>query len=177
VEPVVNSVPSSQPVQIQPAAEVVQPDSVPPATVVPKPAQVKRTLLQIAAPSSVTVGQQFSLDIKISEVKDLANAPFVLTFDPVFVDFVAISEGAFLKKDGKPTVFSSKSDSAGGTVTVTLGQVAGNDGVSGGGMLATVSFRAKNKGPASFAFKNTAFTSSSGSALNVLPFSTAVDIR
>ena len=43
--------------------------------------------------------------------------------------------------------------------------------------LAVASFRAKNQGPASFAFRNAAFTTSYGAALNILPFSTAVDIR
>lgn len=170
--------PQPQPVQQQPAPVVIPPVPVVlPAAVVPAPAPVQRSLLQIAAPSSVTVGKQFSLDIKISDVKDLANAPFVLTYDPIFVDFVAINEGAFMKKDGKATVFSSKTDSAAGTVTVTLGRTAGTGGLSGGGTLVTALFRAKNQGPASFAFRNSAFTSSYGSALNILPFSTAVDIR
>lgn len=141
------------------------------------PAPAPRSLLQIAAPSSVTVGQSFSIDIKISDVKDLANAPFVLTYDPVFVDFVSASEGSFMKKDGKKTVFSSMADSAGGTVTVSLKRAAGNEGVSGAGILASASFRAKNQGPASFAFRNSAFTSAYGVVLNILPFSTAVDIR
>ena len=143
----------------------------------PTPAPPPRSLLQIAAPSSATVGQQFSLDIKVSDVNDLANAPFVLTYDPVFVDFVSVSEGLFLKKDGKPTTFNSKTDSAAGTLAVTLGRTPGNGGVAGSGILATVTFRAKNQGPASFAFRNAVFTSSYSAALNVLPFSTAVDIR
>ena len=141
------------------------------------PAPASRSLLQIAAPSSTQVGQQFSIDIKISDVKDLANAPFVLSYDPVFVDFISITEGPFLKKDGKQTVFSSKADSASGAVTVTLKRAPGNEGVSGAGILATASFRAKNQGPASFAFRNAAFTSSYSASLNILPFSTAVDIR
>jgi general secretion pathway protein D len=140
-------------------------------------APIQRSLLQIAAPSSVTVGKQFNLDIKISDVKDLANAPFVLSYDPIFVDFVSISEGTLMKKDGAATTFSSKADNASGTVTVTLVRAPGSSGVSGGGTLATASFRAKNQGPASFAFRNAAFTSAFGAALNILPFSTAVDIR
>jgi general secretion pathway protein D len=170
-------VPPVQPVQKQPEPVVTQPVPVPPAALVPAPASVQRSLLQIAAPSSVTVGQQFSLDIKISDVTDLASAPFVLTYDPIFVDFVAISEGTFMKKDGKPTTFSSMFNSAAGTVTVKSGRTAGNSGVSGGGTLATASFKAKNQGPASFTFRSAAFTTSNGSALNILPFSTAVDIR
>ena len=171
-------VPAGTTSQIQPAATIAPTTTATPAnSLIPAPAPVQRSLLQIAAPSSVSVGQQFNLDIKISDVKDLANAPFVLTYDPIFVDFVSISEGTLLKKDGKPTTFSSKADATAGTVTVSLVRVAGNGGISGVGTLATASFRAKNQGPASFAFRNPAFTSSYGSALNILPFSTAVDIR
>lgn len=177
-EPVV-----TQPAPMPPTAFIPAPAPMPPTapipapSLIPAPAPPQRTLLQIAAPSSVPVGQQFSLDIKVSDVKDLASSPFVLTYDPVFVDFVAITEGAFLKNDGKPTAFSSKTDSAAGTVTVTAVRAAGNTGVSGSGTLATASFRAKNQGPASFAFRNAAFLTSYGAAVNILPFSTAVDIR
>lgn len=169
--------PSIPPVQMLPETAVTPPVPVPPAAFAPVPAPVQRSLLQIAAPSTAPVGQQFTLDIKINDVRDLLNAPFVLTYDPAFVDFVTISEGTFMKIDGKQTAFTSKTDSAAGTVTVSLGRTAGTSGVSGGGTLATASFRAKKQGPASFAFRNTAFTTSSGSALTILPFSTAVDIR
>ena len=166
-----------QPAQKQPVPTLVTPSSETPAALVPAPAKVQRSLLQIAAPSSIPVGQQFSLDIKISDAKDLANAPFVLTYDPVLVEFVSISEGALLKSDGKPTTFSGKADAAAGAVTVTLLRPAGSGGVSGGGTLATVLFKAKSKGPSNFAFKNSMFTTSTGAAISLLPFSTAVDIR
>lgn len=172
----VAAIPEQQPVQKQPAALPVPPPSSQSA-LAPAPAPVQRSLLQIAAPSSASVGQQFSLEIKISDAKDLANAPFILTYDPVFVDFISIGEGPFMKSDGKTTTFSSTSDSTAGTVTVALARSLGNIGVSGGGTLASASFRAKNQGAASFAFKNATFTSSYGAALSILPFSTAVDIR
>ncbi len=180
LQPIVQSVPSAppaQPVQKLPGQTTVQPAPTPPSTLIPTPAPVQRSLLQIAAPSSVSIGQQFNLDLKISDVKDLANAQFVLTYDPVFVDFVAMSEGSLLKKDGKGTIYNSRNDAAAGMVTVSLVREAGNSGVSGAGTLVTASFRAKNQGPASFAFSNPVFTSSYGAALNILPFSTAVDIR
>ncbi len=91
------------------AGPVVSP-SAPVLAATPTSAPVQRSLLQIAAPLTANIGQQFSLDIKISDVKDLANAPFVFTYDPAFVEFVAIIEGGFMKNDGKPTTFSSKSD-------------------------------------------------------------------
>jgi len=157
------------------AAQTTAPVSAP--TPAPAPAPVQRALLQIAAPSSVTLGQQFSVDIKVTGVTDLSNAPLVLTYDPIFVEFVSVAEGSFMNKDGKPTTFSSKADTAGGTLTVSLARAAGSGGVSGGGTLATAMFRAKNQGPASFAFRNVVFSAANGSPQTVLPFSTAVDIR
>ncbi|MDD2583036.1 MAG: cohesin domain-containing protein, partial [Desulfuromonadaceae bacterium] len=154
-----------------------QPVAAQPGPVVPVPVPARRTLLQIAAPLSASVGQQFNLDIKVSEVNDLANAPFVLTYDPALVSFMAINEGTFMKKDGRPTTFGSMTDSAAGTVTVTLGLTAGNSGVSGGGTLATASFKTIKQGLAKFAFGKTAFGNSSGAVMDILPFSTAVDIR
>jgi general secretion pathway protein D len=176
--------PTSNPVPVPTASPTIVPNlapvpapAPPTAPVVPKPVQPQRSLLQIAAPSSVPVGQQISLDIKISDVSDLAKASFMLTYDPAFVDFNAISEGAFMKKDGKPTTFTSKTDAATGAVTVTLVRTPGNGGITGAGTLATATFKAKNKGPASFAFRSPAFTSGADAPLSILPFSTAVEIR
>lgn len=165
--------PTQSPVPAPAAAPIPTPAPVP--VLVPAPPQ--RALLQIAAPSSATLGQQFSVDIKITGVTDLANATLVLTYDPIFVEFVSMTEGTFMKNDGKPTTFSSKVDTAGGTVSVNLARTAGSGGVSGGGTLATAMFRAKNQGPASFAFRNVVFSTANGTAQTVLPFSTAVDIR
>ncbi|MEI6212861.1 MAG: cohesin domain-containing protein [Desulfuromonadales bacterium] len=141
------------------------------------PPPVERPLLQIAAPSSVAVGQQFSVDIKVNNVTDLLSAPFVLSFDPIFVEFISITEGQFIKNDGKAVSFNATPDPVSGTVSVALSRAATNGGVSGQGVIATVQFRAKNQGPASFAFKNAPFSSVKGTAIAVLPFSTAVDIR
>jgi hypothetical protein len=153
-------------------------EPVPATTVAPvPPVPLQRGLLQIAAPSSVTVGQQFSVEVKVSGVSNLASAFFELTFDPVFVEYVSITEGAFLHKDGKPTSFSGKPDASSGTVAVSLARTAANEGVSGAGTMVTALFKAKKQGPASFAFRNSTFTSLSGSAVPILPFSTAVDIR
>ena len=182
---VAGTVPTPAPIPTQSPVPTPAPATAPVQAVVPAPAPAplpspappQRALLQIAAPSSATLGQQFSVDIKVTGVTDLANAPLVLTYDPIFVEFVSMTEGAFMKNDAKPTTFSSKVDTAGGTVSVRLARTVGSGGVSGGGTLATAMFRARNQGPASFAFRNVVFSSANGTAQTVLPFSTAVDIR
>lgn len=175
--PVSAPAPAAAPVPLPVPVATPAPVPVPAPAPAPAPAPVQRALLQIAAPESVKVGQQFSVDIKVSGVTSLSGAPFVLTYDPIFVEYVSMTEGTFLKNDGKPTTYSSKADPAAGSLTVSLARAAGSGGVSGGGGLATVVFRAKNQGPASFAFRNVSFTAANGSAHAVLPFSTAVEIR
>ena len=49
--------------------------------------------------------------------------------------------------------------------------------MSGNGTIATAIFRARNKGPASFGFRNVNFNAVDGKPLALLPFSTAVDVR
>ncbi|HEY3306876.1 MAG TPA: cohesin domain-containing protein [Desulfuromonadaceae bacterium] len=147
-----------------------------PAIAVPPPAP-QRGLLQISAPTSATLGQQFKLDIKVTDVKELALAPLVMTYDPIFVEYVSSSEGDFLRKDSKPTTFSSTADPASGVVNINLTRGAGSGGVSGAGTLFSVLFRAKNQGAAGFGFRNVSFTAANGSPVTMLPFATAVDIR
>ncbi|MBI5483409.1 MAG: type II secretion system protein [Deltaproteobacteria bacterium] len=172
-------VPATAPTATLPNSAVPAVPIAPASAAVPAPvaAPAQRALLQISAPPSVTVGQQFRIDVNVNGVNDLANAPFVLSYDPVFVEFVSMAEGSFMKKDGKATNFSSKAEPAGGAVTVSLARTAGSGGVSGGGSLVSAMFRAKNQGPAGFAFKSVGFSGVNGAALSILPFSTAVDIR
>lgn len=157
----------------QAAAPATAPIVAAPVAVAPP----QRGLLQITAPSSIALGQQFNLEIKVSDVKELSSAPLVLTYDPIFVEFVSAVDGGFLKKDGKPATFSSKTDAASGTVMISMARGAGSGGVSGAGTLVSAMFRAKNQGPASFGFRNVSFSSADGKPLTILPFATAVDIR
>jgi general secretion pathway protein D len=182
--PVVSAAPAAlsttaTPETSPPIVAIPLPPSSPPAVTEATPilAPVQRGLLQIGAPQSVTVGQQFIVDIKVNGVTDLINSPFVLTFDPAFVDFMSVTEGPFMKKDGKSTTFSSKTETAGGTVSVSLARAAEGGGVSGGGSLVTAMFRAKNQGSAGFAFRSVGLSGVNGAPLTILPFSTRVDIR
>jgi len=140
-------------------------------------ASAQRGFLRINAPASATVGQQFTLEVKAASISDLKAAPFVLTYDPFFVEFVSAGEGGFLRKDGVSTVFGSAVSAATGTVSINLARGPGSVGVSGEGVLASLVFRAKQKGLSSFGFSNVGFSASDGRPLTVLPFSSAVEIR
>jgi general secretion pathway protein D len=142
---------------------------------VPSPA--KRGLVQIAAPAAIDVGQQFYVDIKAGDVQNMAGASLVLSYNPKFVDYVSATEGVFLKKDGKATLYSATANAAEGTLTIKLSRAPNSGGMSGAGTLVSALFRAKAKGAASFGFQSVSFTSAEGKPLEMLPFSTAVNVR
>jgi general secretion pathway protein D len=50
-------------------------------------------------------------------------------------------------------------------------------GVSGSGRLATVTFRAKNQGPASFGLMGVNFTAQGGYQIDTLPYNTVVEVK
>lgn len=141
------------------------------------PAPVKRGLVQIAAPAGIDVGQQFYVDIKAGDVQNLSGASFVLSYDPKLVEYVSATEGVFLKKDGKLTTFSATGNAAEGTLTINLSRTPNSGGMSGTGTILSALFRAKDKGAASFNFQSVSFTSADGKPHEMLPFSTAVNVR
>lgn len=146
----------------------------PPAA--PQPAPVRITL-KIVAPGSAKVNEQFTVEVVTADAANLYSAPFVLVYDPIFVELVGVAEGGFLKQDGKPTQFSSKVDKNSGQVTVGLARIGDVVGVNGSGTLLTATFRAKNQGPASLGFMGVNFTAPGGKALEAIPFNTIVEVK
>lgn len=141
------------------------------------PAPAQQGSLRVGAPASATVGQPFTLEVKVASVSNLGSAPFVLTFDPQLVEFVSVGEGDFLRQDGSSTVFGNAVSDATGTLSVNLARVPGKSGISGAGTLASLLFKAKQRGTATFGFQSLDFTASDGTPLSVLPFSSAVQIK
>jgi len=141
------------------------------------PTGPKRGIVQIAAPAGIDVGQQFYTDIKAGDVQRLEKASFVLNYDPKLVEYVSATEGTFMKKDGRPTLYSATPNATEGTLTVKLVRPTNTGGVSGAGTLVSVLFRAKSKGTANFGFQTVSFSTPDGNPHEMLPFSTAVTVR
>lgn len=102
------------------------------------------TVLSISPSNeTVTVGDTFTLDINISGVTDLYAFQFDLGFDPLFLAALSIEESVFLSAGGPPLFIPGDIDNSDGTVDETMGSLQ-NDvpGVTGGGTLATITFRA-----------------------------------
>ncbi|KAB0669321.1 type II secretion system protein [Oryzomonas sagensis] len=133
-------------------------------------------MLEFVTPSSIAVGQQFTVAVRASFVKDLIKAPFVLAYDPAKLEYVSILEGPLLGSDNKPTFFSGEDNPGKGTVTVSLSRKVENVGVSGTGTIASLTFKAKKAGAASFVFSDVNFVAAGGKPYEMLPFSRVVNV-
>ncbi|GAM10649.1 type IV pilus biogenesis and competence protein PilQ [Geobacter sp. OR-1] len=136
-----------------------------------------RVSVTIAAPPLVKVKDQFVIDIKATEVSGLKSAPFILAYDPIFVEFVGASPGDLLKSDGKQPAFRAANDKSTGQVTFNISSSDDTSAVSGSGKIASVTFKARNQGPASFGLMGVNFIGLGGRQIETLPYNTVVEVK
>lgn len=103
---------------------------------------------------TVTVGQNFTVEIRVSEVSDLYGWEFQLEWNPNLVDFVEVTEGGFLKQKGD-TYFARKINRTEGYVIVECTLLGNLSGVNGNGTLAFITFHAKVQGEGDLSFLET----------------------
>ena len=116
-------------------------------------AQAAPVLQVTPASSNVTVGSVFTLDVYIFGVSDLFGWQLDLGFGPVGrVSASPATEGSFL--GGGQTFGGGTVDNSLGSITAMYSALSGFTGVSGGGILASISFTALNAGNAIFSLSN-----------------------
>ena len=103
--------------------------------------------------SNVTIGDLFSLDIRISGVSDLFGWQMDLGFGPAgLVSASPATEGSFF--GGGTTFGGGTVDNSVGAITTMFSALSGIAGVSGDGILASISFAALLDGIATFSLSN-----------------------
>lgn len=102
---------------------------------------------------TVGVGQMFTIDVVISGVTDLYAFQFDVVFTAGLLGAISISEGPFLMGGGATFFVPGTVDNLNGTLTATADTLLGpSAGVSGGGVLAQISFQALASGAADVTF-------------------------
>ena len=120
---------------------------------VPPPPQPESRLTPVLSVSpnetSASADGEVSLEVRVDNVKDLSSATVSLAFDSTVLDLKRVTEGNFLKGDGKNTSFISSSQPGGNSVDVQISRVAEEKGVSGSGTLFVVVFTGERAGATS----------------------------
>ena len=95
--------------------------------------------------SEGNVGENFIIEVKVSDVTDLYGYEFHLRWNSTLLDCVEVSEGPFLKSGGS-TFFTYKINSTEGCIVVDCTLLGDIQGVNGNGTLTTIKFYIKRAG-------------------------------
>lgn len=95
--------------------------------------------------ATATVGQNFTINVSISNVVDLYGWRLKLRWDTIILDVVDVAEGGFLKNNGN-TFFFPRINNTEGYIDVECILLGNINGVNGSGTLATIQFHVKQNG-------------------------------
>lgn len=125
-------------------AAPVQPAA--PVTNIPAAAnQVPINLSVSPSSSAPATGSTFQVSVMAANAKDLFEVPLQMRFDPRVLSLVNVDSGDFLGKDGQAVALVHR-DEGNGTVTISASRPPQTAGISGGGVLCTLTFRANAAG-------------------------------
>jgi hypothetical protein len=97
--------------------------------------------------STASVGQPFSIDMRITDAVDVYGWQIRLKWNPMILDVVSVTEGNFLRSGGGNTIWPAPYiNQAEGWVFFGCALMAPSDPVSGSGTLATVTFVGTGEG-------------------------------
>jgi len=94
---------------------------------------------------TIPVGQNFTINLNISNVIDLYGWEFKVKWNATLLDAVDVKEGSFLKLGGN-TFFTFKINNTAGCIVADCTLLTDIPGVNDNGTLATIKFHCKNSG-------------------------------
>lgn len=92
-----------------------------------------------------TKGATFAVNILLSGAQNVYSVPLQINYDPKMVQVVNVSNGGFLSQDGQAVALVHRDDSN-GTLQVTATRPPGAQGISGQGVVITLTLMAKDSG-------------------------------
>jgi len=179
VQPLTPQPQQADPTKPEAAAAAEQKGSVAPPPPMPEPAPVApligKVSLKVVAPATVKIGENFNVDVMVSDAAKLSAAPLTLIFDAAALEAVSVTEGSFMQQDGRKTVFSNKIDNQNGQVAIKI--TGEGEGASGAGKLLSLNFKAKGKGPASIGFVGVKLMTSIGKQQDSILYNAVVEVK
>ncbi len=99
-------------------------------------------------PAQVTqaVSSTFVVNVAVSGAQNLYSVPLQISYDPKMLQLLNVSNGPFLSRDGQPVALVHRDDANTGTVQVSATRPPGAPGISGQGVIFSLTFLAKSAG-------------------------------
>ena len=123
------------------------------------------------------VGSTFSMTIALSQGEDIASVPIQLSYDPKLFQFVKVTNGDFLAKDGQNVALVYRDDPATGRLQITAQRTPGSQGISGDGTVFNLTFTAKAKGTGAISIAVPGARNSKNQPMSVLGSQSTVTVN
>lgn len=123
----------------------------------------------VIAPSTVSVGERFTVSVNIEDVIDLFGGQFDILFNADVLEVKDINEGDFLSMGGDRTYIQvdniDNANASGEILAINLARLEKKEGVDGTGTLLKVVFRAKATGESLLTLSDLRLGNSRGHAI------------
>lgn len=123
------------------------------------------------------VGSTFSMTIALSHGEDIASVPIQISYDPRLFQFVKVTNGDFLAKDGQNVALVYRDDATTGKLQITAQRTPGAQGISGDGTVFNLTFTAKSKGTGVISISVPGARNSKNQPMDVLGSQTTVTVN
>jgi general secretion pathway protein D len=150
-QPMPETIVPTEPIEVIAPAETVgtadgvEQVLVPPAEIRTVPEQSR---VFFTGPKLVHPGEEFALELQISESKGLFSAPLFVNYDQQLLTYLRFEEGNLLKLPNLPSIFSLSPNPQRGELIIGSKQASGGTGANGSGTLVRLYFQAKDAGTA-----------------------------
>jgi general secretion pathway protein D len=91
-------------------------------------------------------GSTFTVNVTLAGATNVYSVPLQVSYDPRTLALVNVSNGQFLSRDGQAVALVHRDDAQNGQLQVTATRPPGSGGVSGDGVVFTLTFMAKAVG-------------------------------
>jgi hypothetical protein len=136
-----------------------------------------RRCAEHSGPSSVSLGDSFTINASVSQAADLYGFQFDLGFDPTILQATGFREGTFLTSLGSTFFFNNGIDNTAGSVASNVDTMVGApSGGDGGGTLMTFDFMAIGSGTSEITISNALLSDSNGGPLQFSLENGSVDV-
>jgi len=127
------------------------PRNLPRAAAPPAPAapQANASINFVPARMETTMGGSFKVNLVVANAADLFSAPLQIKFDPKALKLDDVERGNLMTSDGRQAIFTKNIQNDTGEADITLNRLPGDGGITGSGMLVTLSFTALARGATS----------------------------
>jgi len=192
--------PVPPPSQFLPPQQQAPPTQTPPATqsqpqsivIPPSPAQPESGSLGKPSPGTPadglslkldpgvmapTVGSSFNVNVLLNGGQDISGVSLQITYDPKVLQFVQVTSGDYLSRDGQSVPVVNRNDPNSGTLMVSAQRPSGVAGISGDGSVFNLMFTAKAKGASGIAIVDSGARNSQNQTLPAAGSQASVNVN